>query len=210
VDPKLTGCQYLDCFLWHCRELPVPWQHAVVSPCLLLTMRHFPRSSGDPTVKPGTPVGQWQSLWDSEKHVNEVRLWDLGFQRRFMLTLWSRVKCHYVIWNTGIMSSRISSSIFREKEVWLSHYMQHIRKAIFFKTLPPSPLLLPVYYHPNLFQKMISTTLALAWLWQSILCENRSYSICFSDSPLLCSCRLYWGADKSLARPTSRCILFDG
>ena len=22
--------------------------------------------------------------------------------------------------------------------------------------------------------------------------------------------RLYWGADKSLARPTSRCILFDG
>jgi hypothetical protein len=23
-------------------------------------------------------------------------------------------------------------------------------------------------------------------------------------------CRLYWGADKSLARPTSQCILFDG
>jgi hypothetical protein len=24
VDPKLTGCQYLGCFLRHCRELPAP------------------------------------------------------------------------------------------------------------------------------------------------------------------------------------------
>jgi hypothetical protein len=24
------------------------------------------------------------------------------------------------------------------------------------------------------------------------------------------NCGMYWGADKSLARPTSRCILFDG
>jgi hypothetical protein len=26
----------------------------------------------------------------------------------------------------------------------------------------------------------------------------------------VCVCMIYWGADKSLGRPTSRCILFDG
>jgi hypothetical protein len=33
---------------------------------------------------------------------------------------------------------------------------------------------------------------------------------CISKSSLVEPMRIYRGADKSLARPTSRCILFDG
>lgn len=80
--------------------------------------------------------------------------------------------------NTGIKSRRTSSSIFREEEVWLPHYMQsHPEANIFPDTPSPLPPLLPMYYHPNLFQEMISATLALPWLWQSLLCENRPYSV---------------------------------
>jgi len=154
VDPKLRGCQYLDCFLWHCRELPAPWQHVAVSPCLLLTMRHFPRSSGDPTVKPGTPVGQWQSFWDSENNVNRSQNMRSWVPKKVMLTLRSWEMCHYVIWNTGIMSRRTSSSIIRKEEVWLPHYMQsHPETNIFQDTPTPLPLL-PVCYHPNLSKKL--------------------------------------------------------
>lgn len=68
----------------------------------------------------------------------------------------------------------------------------HTTRNIFSRSShPPLSLLLPVYYHPNLFKEITSTTFTLAWFWQSLLCEKRTYSICLSESPLLCSCRPY-------------------
>lgn len=48
------------------------------------------------------PLGFWEPC-------ESVRIWDLGFPRRFTLTVWSWGMCHYVIWNTGIMSRRTCS-----------------------------------------------------------------------------------------------------
>jgi hypothetical protein len=76
------------------------------------------------------PLGFWKPCEPKSEY--EI----LGSKERVMLTLRSWGICHHVIWNTGIMSRRTSSSFCREEEVWLPHYRQHIKKSIFFKTLP--------------------------------------------------------------------------
>ena len=100
---------------------------------------------------PSRSMAKLLGFWEQCKPKSEYEI--LG-SKKVMLTLRSWEMCHYVIWNTGIMSRRTSSSIIRKEEVWLPHYMQsHPETNIFQDTPTPLPLL-PVCYHPNLSKKL--------------------------------------------------------